>query len=380
MKVLIQNRPDAFKVMGGDTIQMMKTAYYLKKLGVSVDISLESTPKLDSYDIVHLMNLTRVKYTYAQLINAKKQKKKVVLSPIYWSTHPAISAYIKNPFFDFNYSDLLRELVKNYAYRLAHGKLLFDEMYELIYNKRLCLAVLEKVDCILPNSQKELDILKKDFPKVFEVENKKIFIVPNGVSAEIFKNPSPEHFIKKYGLRDFVLHVGRFGYRKNQLSLIRALKGLGINVVFIGNVPHSSGHYDIKNAIDMLYYQKCRKEADSSMIFLNAFPHHELASAYAACKVLALPSLYETPGLVALEAALCGANICITKEGSAQEYFQDLAFYCDPYNLASIREAVLLAYNSPKNDVLKKHILENFTWDKVAKKTLEAYEKVLQDD
>jgi glycosyltransferase involved in cell wall biosynthesis len=374
----MQNRPDAFQVMGGDTIQMMKTAQYLRKLGIHVDISLELVPKLDNYDIIHLMNITRVKFTYAQLINAKKQKKKVVLSPIYWNTRKAFSAYLKNPLLDFNCLYLLRDLGKDYvSYLMNGGKFFFNEVGELVYNKRLASIVLREVDSLLPNSQREFEVLENDFAEVFQNMGKNFFVVPNGVDADIFKNPSPDRFIEKYGISDFVLCVGRFGYRKNQLSLVRALKGLGINVVFIGHAPSSSSYYGIKNAIDRLYYQKCKEEADSSFTFCNAIPHHELSSAYSACKVFALPSFYETPGLSALEAALSGANICITKEGSTQEYFLDLASYCDPYNLISIKNAVLRAFYSPKNDITKKHILENFTWDTVAKKTLKAYEEVL---
>jgi glycosyltransferase involved in cell wall biosynthesis len=104
-----------------------------------------------------------------------------------------------------------------------------------------------------------------------------------------------------------------------------------------------------------------------------------LASAYAACKVFVLPSLYETPGLSALEAALAGANICITKEGATREYFSDFAFYCDPHDINSIREAIFKAYEASKSDKLRDHILKNFTWNRAAKATLEAYEKVLKE-
>jgi len=40
-----------------------------------------------------------------------------------------------------------------------------------------------------------------------------------------------------------------------------------------------------------------------------------LASAYAACDVFVLPSMFETPGIAALEAGLAGAKIVITKYG-----------------------------------------------------------------
>jgi glycosyltransferase involved in cell wall biosynthesis len=224
-----------------------------------------------------------------------------------------------------------------------------------------------------------LEIISRDFADVFRNQEKEVSVIPNGVDADIFWNASPEAFIRKYGFTDFVLNVGRFSYRKNQLALVKAMKDTEADVVFIGESSRSpSSYYGIKDAIDKLYYQKCKRNADASFKFLGSIPHNELASAYAACRVFALPSLYETPGLSALEAALSGANICVTNGGSTREYFSEFALYCDPYSAASIRKAILKSYATPKNSKLKEYILKNFTWESVAKATLAAYERTLE--
>jgi glycosyltransferase involved in cell wall biosynthesis len=101
-------------------------------------------------------------------------------------------------------------------------------------------------------------------------------------------------------------------------------------------------------------------------------------SAYAAAKVLALPSWYETPGLVALEAALAGCSIAITDRGSTKDYFGDMAEYCNPRSESSIARAVQKAYAQKRDGVLKKHVLTYFTWKIVAKKTLEGYRTILR--
>jgi glycosyltransferase involved in cell wall biosynthesis len=240
--------------------------------------------------------------------------------------------------------------------------------------------VLSGVDCLLPNSSAELKVLEGDYAAVFKKRKKYFVIVPNGVDASIFCDASPEGFERKYGLRDFILNVGRFSYRKNQLSLIRALKGLDLQVVFIGGSDDSSDYYGMKDAIDKAYYQKCEREADSSFEFLPSMTQEELASAYSACKAFVLPSFYETPGLSALEAALAGANLCVTCGGSTYEYFSDLAFYVDPFDLGSIKRGVLKAFQANKGEALKRHVLLNFTWEKAAQATLRAYKEVLEDD
>ena len=90
-----------------------------------------------------------------------------------------------------------------------------------------------------------------------------------------------------------------------------------------------------------------------------------------------LPSWRETPGLVSLEAAAAGCRIVSTAIGSAREYFGDLAWYCDPCNPGSIRQAVLQALAAPATAALRQRVLERFTWEVAAQNTLEAYSKVM---
>jgi len=98
-----------------------------------------------------------------------------------------------------------------------------------------------------------------------------------------------------------------------------------------------------------------------------------LRSAYSAAKVFVLPSIFETPGLSALEAAVAGANIVITKYGSTKEYFGDYAWYVDPFSESDIKDKILDAFKSKKNKKLSYHIKKNFTWDKIVKKLRDVY-------
>ena len=72
-----------------------------------------------------------------------------------------------------------------------------------------------------------------------------------------------------------------------------------------------------------------------------------------------------------------GCNLVITEKGDTREYFENFAFYCDPYSVDSIREAIIKAYQTPVNQALRERIMNNFTWDKAAEKTLEGYRKIL---
>ena len=90
-----------------------------------------------------------------------------------------------------------------------------------------------------------------------------------------------------------------------------------------------------------------------------------------------MPADYETPGLVGLEAGLARANVVITERGSTKDYYGKYVWYVNPDNIKDIRTKLLQAYKAEKNDNLRNHIKKNFLWDKIAKKTLEGYKKVL---
>jgi glycosyltransferase involved in cell wall biosynthesis len=374
MRVLMQIRPDAAELPGGDIIQLMKTKQYLEKIGVDVDVSRELEPNLQKYDLVHLFLLNFHFYeNHKRYRNARKQGKRVVLSPIYWNPYYLITVglrgftNLKESIYYFLPNGVLRELLTALSHRQLNRELSYIYFTNLacmnLQNRKNQIEVLRSVDLILPNSRIEARLIMRDFGLIDE---SKFFVVPNAADRN-FQNASPDSFVSKYGLRDFVLLVGRIEPHKNQLSLLRALKGSDLRLVLIGRPRGTTTSY----------FRKCRTEADENVLFIDWMKHEELASAYAAAKVHALPSWLETPGLVSLEAGIAGCNIVTTCEGSPREYFQQYAWYCDPRSIESIRQAVENAFAARKTLVLRKHILENFTWENTAQKTLEAYEIAL---
>lgn len=221
-------------------------------------------------------------------------------------------------------------------------------------------------DLLLPNTEAERDYCMK----VFGADPRKLLVIPNGVERR-FQHGDPQLFRERFGIHEpFVLNVGRVENRKNQLRLIKALRGSGIRLVIIGKPVNES------------YTRQCREAADGNVTFLPPLPHDEplLQSAYAAARVFAMPSLLETPGIAALEAALAGARIVITPIGGPREYFGDAARYVDPHSVDDIRNAVVAAWEdqSYRAEKLQTRVREEYSWESVAAKTLSAYESVLR--
>jgi glycosyltransferase involved in cell wall biosynthesis len=102
-----------------------------------------------------------------------------------------------------------------------------------------------------------------------------------------------------------------------------------------------------------------------------------LASAYAGCELFVLPSLFETPGIAALEAGLAGAKIVITERGGTREYFGEEAVYVDPGSVESIRGGIVRGLARQRTDRLRDRIRTKYLWEDVARQTAAAYAAVL---
>lgn len=365
MKILIQARPNLFTAFGGDSVQILKTKEYLEELGVLVDISLELEPKLEEYDLIHVFNISDIQDIYMCVKNAKSKGKKVALSTIYVDYSDfeknarggiaQVIAKILKP----NTIKYLKVLIK-----AAKNRNFDQRIINLIKNGySKCLnQVLEDADILLPNSESEMSRINKDF----KIKNKKYFPIPNAIDTQLFNYENTiVNKAKEY--KDCVLCVARIEGIKCQLNLVRAFKDLPYKLVIIGKASPNQPQY----------YEKVRKEAGNNVIFLGHISHEELPEYYKVAKVHCLVSWIETTGLASLEAGVMNCNLVITKKGDTEEYFKDYAYYCEPDDINSIREAVIKAYESPIDPNLKNHIEENYTWEKTAEKTLEAYNQIL---
>ena len=130
------------------------------------------------------------------------------------------------------------------------------------------------------------------------------------------------------------------------------------------------------------YLEWVRKYGPDDLLVIPHLPQEEVAGAYAAARVHALPSWGEICGLVNLEAAACGAAVVTGTQGYELEYLSDLADYCDPADVESIRAAVRTAWDRYPDDVarreqLRLRVWDQFTWKASARATFEAYCRVL---
>ena len=367
MQVLLIIREDAHRNLGGDTIQMLKTRAALEDLGVSVEVrGTDQMADLPACDLSHVFNIQTAESSWAAFQSLQRAGMPTVLSSIYWDMLEH----------DFEFAVTQRARWRLLARTL--GKSRARELYISWQRRKAPLKakwqtqrrLLQHALRVLPNSQSEADLLQKTFALDDDFQDK-VSVVPNGIDTDLFDPvPQPSRaFMQEHGWRDFVLQVGAISPVKNQLGLIEALYDLPVPLVFVGQPVAAMPEYA----------ERCKARAAErgNVLFAGRLPHEELPGIYALAAVHALPSWRETPGLVSLEAAAAGCRVVTTSIGSTRDYFGDLAWYCHPDDLVSIRLAVEAALKASPLTTLRQRVLQKFTWQCAAEATLAAYQAAL---
>lgn len=361
MKVLFIARPTLYTDAGGDTVQIMNTAKFLRELGVEVDVVLSNQKNINytNYHLLHVFNVIDCEDLLGHVIKCKIP---YVLSTI----------YVDYSEYDRNHrkgmvgvlSKILSsgqvEYLKTVAKYILKGEKVSTFWYFVIGHKRSIKYLLKHAACLLPNSNSEYRRLVNDFGI-----QKKYYPIVNAIDTTLF-----HHTHSDAKINNQVICIARIEGRKNQLNLIKSAKGKPWNLTIIGKASSNQQGY----------VKQCHQEATTNTSFVGPLTQQELVMHYSKAKVHVLPSWFETTGLSTLEAAAMGCNVVIADKGDVREYFGDLAYYCEPASPTSIANAITRALEAPVNPALQMHVLQNYTWQKAAKQTLAAYKMVLNND
>ena len=342
MKVSVASYQAVSILHGGPSTQIRNTMKHMLANGVVVRFFDPWSPFTGSdCDLVHLFAANIGTYHLAREIQTLGIP--FVVSPIVYSKHSPV---------------FIRRALSMHSIVQRMGKGLWSDY-------SITAEICSWARRVLPNTQAEGNLLSEGY----RVPGSKITVIPNGVD-ERFYHGDPSLFKKTYGLEGFILNVGHIGHgRKNVLSLIHSLAQINRPAVIIGRI--------IKGP----YGDECVREAakHKHILLIDGLDNSSdlLASAYAACDVFVLPSLFETPGIAALEAALAGAKIVITPHGGTKEYFGDMATYVEPGSVESIRQGIASALTKAKDPTLREHVRQHYVWERITEKTAQVYREAL---
>ncbi|MEP0764942.1 MAG: glycosyltransferase [Fimbriimonadia bacterium] len=323
-KTLVTLHRNAFRMMGGGEAVVFQTLLKAEReAGVRADVTAALRLRPDAHDVVHVVSL----YQPDHVETIRGWTKPKVVMPIHWDGPrvrwvTAVLPYVLAP---DRPEEERRQLLRLYADRtLAANGVTLEQARESGDVIRALRSVRDLGDRVIATGPQEL--LAMD--QMLGPTSAGTGSVHLGVDTELFRNADAEDFEKAFGLRGFVLCVGRVEPMKNQLMTAYALRETDRQIVLLGG------------SSDPEYLELCKHWGGERLVHLSNQPPWMVASAYkaAACHVLA--SWWEVPGLVSVEAAVAGCPVVATECGTIRHYLGDDAWYCDPADPESIRAAV----------------------------------------
>lgn len=371
LRVLFALRPSAETIFGGDVVQVRETAEALRERGHFVEVSMAPTLDAAGFDVVHLTNITVPPETLPQAQSVAGFDGAVVMMPIFtdhsdeavWGMNATTSVFGSHEGLD----DLQQKLRHVEARNLSVGRLspppLRMEMVDDYTPMQK--ATLDVVDFVVANAHSEMHRLYRYLS--CEVP---YAVAPSCANPHVYGTHARSRFVNRFGLADFVLLAGRYEGRKNQLGFFEATRNLGLPLLFIGNNYNAT------------FARIVRIHRPGNAAYIGHLPEADLAGAFAAARVVAIPSWDEVVSLTSLNAAISGASMVLTRNSYEHEYFTDDAEYCDPGSVASIASAVRRAWDThdarrERRKVLIERVIRDFNWRRSAALTEEAYYRVL---
>lgn len=333
-------------VQGGAWTQIKSMFDLLQDLDdVTVEFHQEGRLPQD-YDLVHIF---RADFSLWPLtVHLQSQGIPYWVTPIFYSSHQASAIQLR--------LTLSRWVRKIYSGMRSN----FD------YTRDIVLGA----ERVLANTQEEIQLIGD----AFGVPSHRFDYLKNGIHP-IFRAPfdslDKEHHLPT---QNYFLTTGQLSNpRKNTLQLLLAFREIGSDhpLLLIGDFNSST------------YSQKCLAiiHACDHIFHLSKMNSHShlylLSLRHAQCYVQA--SLFETPGLSALEASAMGTPVITTPFGGTRDYFEGRAIFLKGLDSLNIIRAIrefdegVLALHDPCE-------LDQFIWSEVVVDLLRLYRQRMEDD
>ncbi len=224
------------------------------------------------------------------------------------------------------------------------------------------------------------DTIKKEAKWIYNFEDWKMAMIPNGVSLSKFNGfVDPWRGVKKrlaIGVWDpLCLFVGRMTIQKGADLLLEAIPSIlpdfpDAKFLFVGDGYMRAG----------LEHRAWELNVEHACRFLGYIPDGELVNCYKACDVVCIPSRNEPFGIVALEAWAAGKPIVVTHNGFDYVWHDvnGLKVYDNPGSIAWGIKAIFSDFEHGRwMGSNGRKTAEGFSWDNIAKMTMGVYEEIL---
>ncbi len=235
-------------------------------------------------------------------------------------------------------------------------------------------TALENADKIIAVSH----TMKEDILRFFNVPEKRIAVIHNGIDLEKWKySPLDVSLRKRYGIEDdYILFVGRPTKQKGMEYLVGAADCLDIQIVM------AAVGADTKDYEDRM--RERVKEKKNIVWIHELLKEEEYIQLYSSAKVFVCPSIYEPFGIINLEAMACRRPVVASAVGGIKEVVipEETGILVEPANpeqlVAGINrllrdEKLAKEFGERGRERAEKH----FSWASIAQKVKKLYESLL---
>ena len=256
-------------------------------------------------------------------------------------------------------------------------------------------TAIEMADAVIAVSQDT----KKDILSLFNISPDKITVIPNGIDlAQVYKVNEPWR-LTPYGInpeKPYLLFLGRITRQKGIIHLVRAIRYLKSDI----QIVLSAGSPDTPEiAAEMEAGVQEARAIHPNIIWIKDMVPLEVKRAlFSHASLFCCPSVYEPFGIINLEAMACEIPVVASAVGGIKEavadgvtgrlvpvqmkndlvaepvdpegFSRDLAFQIDALMADS-------ALRFKMGQAGRQRVMDHFTWDKIARQTLELYQKLV---
>lgn len=213
----------------------------------------------------------------------------------------------------------------------------------------------------------------------WNVDEKKIAVTYEGVEGQLIAiatdctQAKTNKVLQKFNIRaPYIFYVGNAHPHKNVEGLIAAFRQLKFKIKNLKLVLAGQDHY---------FWERIKRENNEpDIIYTGYISDEQLVALYKGAKAFVMPSFEEGFGIPTLEAMAFSCPIVSSNAGALKEVGADAAIYFDPNNIGDMVEKISQVLN---NNSLRKSLIEKgkkrykkFSWQKLAKETLEIYQQL----
>ncbi len=204
----------------------------------------------------------------------------------------------------------------------------------------------------------------------WKIHTEKITVTPEAVDQTIL-NLSQKMLKQANIKKPYIFYIGNAHPHKNVEGLIRIFGELRKKYPNLSLVLSGNDHY---------FWERIKKEyKDEGIIYTGQISDKQLVAFYKNAECFVMPSFEEGFGIPILEAMACCCPVAASKAGALPEVGGDAAIYFDPDDKGDMGDKIEKVLNSEKlrKELVRKGSIrvKQFSWEKLARQTLEVYEK-----